>query len=385
MDSTRSLDPARSSKIDLVLALLDTQAEASPHGPRPITIGSLPFFRDLEDAVARRGWRLHRSFDSLVGIDHVTVIWDLASFGSLPRHIRAKAQGRIIGFCLESPLIAHRAYHRLPSLAQEASHLFLFPGALNLVPAGRTETHPIFWPNATPRERVETGDEGRSFLVMIASNKRAHRGWDGMQLTRPRRSIRMIASRVVARSYSCRRKWEVPDLYSVRLAAISHFAGNPGFNLYGMGWDKPVPQERHHRKQIDSCYRGPIADKDLVMGRHRFALCFENTIFPGYVTEKIFDCFFAGTIPVYLGAPDIERYIPRGSYIDARDFESFGELEDYLTSLDDLAIEGFRQRMREFVESDRFCAFTSRFLVDAFLNAVEAANTSPRRKRDSWG
>ena len=42
--------------------------------------------------------------------------------------------------------------------------------------------------------------------------------------------------------------------------------------------------------------------------------------FAGYISEKIFDCFFAGTVPLYLGAPDIEDYIPADTFIDLRQF-----------------------------------------------------------------
>lgn len=382
MDSTERSDLGSLSKIDVVLALLDSQAERSLGAPRPTTIGTLSVFQKLEDALAQRGGSLHRSFDALSDSQTVTVLWDIASFRSLPRDVRAKAGDRIIGFCLESPLIAHRAYHRLPSIAKKTSHLFLFPGALNLVPPRSTERHPIFWPNEHSRNFFGRTKKSRSFLVMVASNKRAYRGWEGIQLKRPHEAARMIASRFVAVSYGWRGEWNVPDLYSLRLEAVRHFSANPNFNLYGMGWDKPVASERRYRESIASCYRGPVESKDVVMRDHQFALCFENTIFPGYITEKVFDCFFAGTIPVYLGAPDVEQYIPAGSFIDARKFASFSELEDYLLSLDEVAIEDYRQRMREFLESDRFTPFISSSLVKSFLDAIEAVN-APSHRRDS--
>jgi hypothetical protein len=32
---------------------------------------------------------------------------------------------------------------------------------------------------------------------------------------------------------------------------------------------------------------------------------------PGYITEKIFDCFIAGVVPVYLGWDGAGRFIPK--------------------------------------------------------------------------
>ena len=55
----------------------------------------------------------------------------------------------------------------------------------------------------------------------------------------------------------------------------------------------------------------------------------------GYVTEKILDCFEARTIPIYLGAANVEKIIPRGCFIDFRDFTDLKELGDYLSEISD--------------------------------------------------
>ena len=36
----------------------------------------------------------------------------------------------------------------------------------------------------------------------------------------------------------------------------------------------------------------------------------------GYVTEKIFDAFKAGCVPVYWGAENITKYVPAECFID---------------------------------------------------------------------
>lgn len=38
----------------------------------------------------------------------------------------------------------------------------------------------------------------------------------------------------------------------------------------------------------------------------------------GYMTKKLFDCLYVGTIPLHLGAPDISSLIPPEAYIDCR-------------------------------------------------------------------
>ena len=48
------------------------------------------------------------------------------------------------------------------------------------------------------------------------------------------------------------------------------------------------------------------------MQHYRFYICYENTEgVEDYITEKIFDCFAAGFVPIYWGASNIEKYIPK--------------------------------------------------------------------------
>lgn len=69
------------------------------------------------------------------------------------------------------------------------------------------------------------------------------------------------------------------------------------------------------------------------IGRYRFCLALENSIAPDYVTEKIFDPLLAGTVPVYLGAPNVRDFVPAHSYIDATAFGTPAKLASYLQHL----------------------------------------------------
>ena len=55
-----------------------------------------------------------------------------------------------------------------------------------------------------------------------------------------------------------------------------------------------------------------------VFNKYKFIICFENSYADGYITEKIFNCFFARTIPIYKGSEKINDYINKDCYIDAR-------------------------------------------------------------------
>ena len=108
--------------------------------------------------------------------------------------------------------------------------------------------------------------------------------------------------------------------------------------------------------QLDLYGRGfnPIDTKEEGLCDYMFSVAIENTFTDGYFTEKILDCFATGTIPVYLGAPDIgyyfnadgiitlseEFYISEDLYYDKMDaikdnlerIKQFEVLEDFITN-----------------------------------------------------
>ena len=63
------------------------------------------------------------------------------------------------------------------------------------------------------------------------------------------------------------------------------------------------------------------------------------------MTEKFFQPLAAGSIPVYLGAPNIDEFSPGdGAYINAADFGTAKELADYLSTADDGRHHAWRQK-----------------------------------------
>ncbi|KAI6660327.1 hypothetical protein LOD99_13915 [Oopsacas minuta] len=73
--------------------------------------------------------------------------------------------------------------------------------------------------------------------------------------------------------------------------------------------------------------------KQEALRKYAFCLAFENGDTPGYVTEKVFDCHRAGSIPVYLGTADVLKFVPKGSIIYAGDFKSSFDLAYYLVEV----------------------------------------------------
>ena len=87
--------------------------------------------------------------------------------------------------------------------------------------------------------------------------------------------------------------------------------------------NRPLPVEDRGRET-----------KLTVIARYRFTLAFENSISPDYVTEKFFDPLLAGSVPVYLGAPNVEQYAPgRRCVIRVSEFPGPAALAEHLQAL----------------------------------------------------
>lgn len=78
---------------------------------------------------------------------------------------------------------------------------------------------------------------------------------------------------------------------------------------------------------------GQQSKLDLIAS-YKFTLAFENSVARDYVTEKFYDPLIAGSVPVYLGAPNVADFAPAdGCFINAADFGGPAELAAHLNRL----------------------------------------------------
>ena len=78
-----------------------------------------------------------------------------------------------------------------------------------------------------------------------------------------------------------------------------------------------------------------LMTKAGIMAKYKFTIAFENAIDKDYVTEKFYHPLILGSVPIYLGAPNIVDFAPGNHcYINISDFSSMKELADYLLALD---------------------------------------------------
>ena len=162
------------------------------------------------------------------------------------------------------------------------------------------------------------------------------------------------------------------ELLTERVRAVAFFSENSEIDLYGFDWDGlPIFPYWFHKKKIDKVYQGAVESKYKTLSNYDFALAYENCAMEGYITDKIFDCFFTGTVPVYLGATDIEKYIPKNCFIDMRKFNNYKDLRSHLKSLSRSEIKKYKENARSFLESEAFKPFTKKRFAELFVDIIK--------------
>jgi len=114
------------------------------------------------------------------------------------------------------------------------------------------------------------------------------------------------------------------------------------------------------RGQVDLYGRGfnEILYKEEGLCDYMFSIAIENGQYETYFTEKLLDCFATGTIPVYLGAPDIGNYFNKDGIIDLTD-EFYISDELYYSKMDaikdNLEIAKKMEVLEDFIYLTYFC------------------------------
>lgn len=292
------------------------------------------------------------------------------SFGILDNYRRlAKRPDLVVSsfFAMECPIVDPRQYARMRDAQHYFKHIFSWSDSASLERfiGERIAIETFCWPQSFDKVHEQYWSQNdRDFLMMMNSNKLPAVYWQ--------------------------------ELYTERMRAIEYFSRSNEIDLFGREWDQPSIQLGHShipytfRKWKRSyhalwqtlfpdpllvaarkVYRGAADSKSEVLSKYNFALCFENMIIKGWVTEKIFDCFFSGTVPIYLGSPDIAERIPADCYIDMRDFSHYNELHSHLKSLTVDDIQQYRENAKNFLASSAFQPYSKQAFVDTVVNTIE--------------
>jgi hypothetical protein len=248
-------------------------------------------------------------------------------------------------------------------LTAEQLVLFAFEPPVVVPEHGDAQTRAKFGRVFTHDDRLVDGERVRKLRYPQAKE---------LQKWLPTNEDRRFLTLINANKYSSGQG----ELYGMRRQAIRHFESSGlDFHLYGYDWDRGrrLFGRPEVRRAIEShevfglardwwragkpypSYRGSVHDKYAVLKEFRFSICFENQgDLPGYITEKIFDCFVCGTVPIYLGAPNISSYLPKESFIDMSEIPGFDALERLLLALGPRELADLRRAGTEYVKSEAF-------------------------------
>jgi hypothetical protein len=280
----------------------------------------------------------------------------------------------------ESPLIAYSFYDQLSKIAPVFQNRILFSGAFQTFNASSGFNYPAHFPTFNTEDIITplVSWDKRDFLVLVSANKywkepfnipffRNPKGYAGGMLEQWR-------------------KWKSPtrklaiknELQSKRLEAIEFFGNLDRIIIFGPGWDElqrlPLKWQKRLKMILRNLNPEPCDYKNKIetISNYKFAICFENVAYLGYVTEKIIDCFVAGTIPIYFGAPDVQDFIPKEAFIDMRAFDSWERLNNYLDAFGEEDALKMIYAGREFLNTDQGILHSNKgfaqFVMDILLD-----------------
>ncbi len=230
----------------------------------------------------------------------------------------------------ESPIFSYYFYDNVTKIAKKFKVRKLFKDSFNFIDKNGKNT-PMYFPSyfASKKREIIPWNQ-REFSVIVAANKSTNAPYP---LGLKNQLIWLIHKiyKIYSPSF---KKYSKKELHSKRLEVIKYFGKRSKIDLYGANWLDFKRFDYAWLKDLkpilENLNPSFCKDKIKTISNYKYTFCFENISMKGYVTEKIIDCLVAGTIPIYLGAPDIYDFIPKECFINMRDFTSLEKLEYFL-------------------------------------------------------
>jgi len=274
---------------------------------------------------------------------------------SFELHVNAQTrrpQSRAYVYLFENPLI--RPLNSDISVLNQYAKWFTWYDELSSSP----QFIKLFYPNKINSDSWNNFEQRSKFLVLVARNK----------------DLNILDSR---------------SLIPLRQEIIKWYEMNAtnDFYLYGRGWDQPFAVAGRWGKlfgqlqKIKSLlitsrtplktWKGPIENKIQLLQQAKFCIAHENCRnLSGYITEKIFHCFRAGCVPIYIGPKEIYEFIPPECFIDGRLFNTPQEMDNFLRSIDKEIYQKYQDAIRQFLLSEKAKPFSEEYFVEKIVNTI---------------
>lgn len=280
--------------------------------------------------------------------------------------------------CYESPMYAYRFYDNLVKNVKSYKYRVFFNGMFDGIEQLAGNNIPLCFQCYFKKEiKPLVPWKQRKYMVQVVSNKYFLETFSVAMLRKPIATMRMLKNGILRNlspnwKTSCKN-----ELHTKRLEAIEFFGKVEKLDVFGKGWENLSVLSKNWQKRLTPILSKikptSIEDKLMTVAQYKFAICFENISYPGYVTEKIIDCFVAGVIPIYLGAPDIAAIIPRDAFVDKRNFSSWDQLDQYLANLQESEALKIIAAGRTFLECEVGMRYSYEGFADFMTDLVVSA------------
>lgn len=146
-------------------------------------------------------------------------------------------------------------------------------------------------------------------------------------------------------------------------------------DVYGSNWNGRN-SGWYYRFFPDAPYnaaRGTFnADKLTLLSQYRFVIAYENFVSDvGYISEKIFDAFHAGAVPIYLGDAEVEKSIDSECFVDARRFRSPRAVLEFVRDCNRTEWEKLRAAGQRYLKSEQIRWFQPEHFAKTMVNAIK--------------
>ena len=103
---------------------------------------------------------------------------------------------------------------------------------------------------------------------------------------------------------------------------------------------------------------------------YKFTLAIENSIWPGYLTEKLVEPMLVNSIPIYVGDPLAPQTFNRESYIDYSSFDSIKHMVDFVREIDNDKSLYLKMLSVPFYRDNRVPGYAKESVIKAFFDSI---------------
>jgi len=313
-----------------------------------------------------------KAIESKISARKILVIQEMNSWHGI--NLINKGAFPLIIFSGESKLYAYYYYDFFRTFSKPFYHRLTF--FENKFLSNNKFSH-FFFPSFSLKEKMKNNIDWnkRDFSVLIASNKSIYSNPPKGNVIFKLKWFILSCYKRFSPSFIKAKK---NSLHVFRHELILFFAKKNQIKLFGSQWtnNKIFPSNIRSELSFEIHKLNPnkVEDKHKVIQGFKFCFCIENTQEIGYITEKIIDSIKAETIPVYVGAPDINNYVPSNCFININSFNNLNELYDFLNNISEENAYKIIENGKIFLKSEEGKRFSYEFLAEFILKKIKDVN-----------